>query len=158
MIRSPLVRKLAVGFALSAAGATALVDHEGGFVQQSYLDTGKVWTVCAGHTKTAGPGQYRTQAMCERLLKEDVREAEVAVRKYTLAPITQTQYDVLVDFTFNVGVSAYRDSTLLRKLNAGDCKGAAAQFPRWNQDNGKVVRGLVNRRAAERALFEPDCP
>ncbi|EPF81527.1 lysozyme, partial [Acinetobacter gyllenbergii] len=48
---------------------------------------------------------------------------------------------------------AFKDSTLLKKLNAGDFMGAADQFPQWNKGGGKVMKGLVRRRAAERELF-----
>ncbi|MDU2883127.1 MAG: lysozyme, partial [Enterobacter sp.] len=59
----------------------------------------------------------------------------------------------LVDFAYNLGVKALEGSTLLKKLNAGDYAGAAAEFPKWNKAGGKVLPGLVKRREAERTLF-----
>lgn len=76
------------------------------------------------------------------------------VRKYvTNTQVTQHEFDALVDFTFNVGCGAFRGSTLLRKVNAGDMTGAANEFPKWIYAGGKPLRGLVKRRADERALF-----
>ena len=67
--------------------------------------------------------------------------------------LTQGQFDALVSFAYNVGSRALSTSTLLKKLNAGDIKGAADEFLRWNKSGGKVMPGLTNRRKAERALF-----
>lgn len=66
---------------------------------------------------------------------------------------TQGQYDAMVSFAYNVGISAFRSSTLLKKHKAGDFKGAQAEFARWNKNDGKVMAGLVRRRAAEAALY-----
>jgi len=59
----------------------------------------------------------------------------------------------LVSLSYNIGLAAFRGSPLLRKLTAGDYQVAADQFPAWNRAGNRVVQGLVNRRAAERALF-----
>lgn len=67
--------------------------------------------------------------------------------------INQNQFDALVSLTYNIGEQAFKDSTLLAKLNKGDIKGAAEQFPRWNKGGGQVLKGLVRRRADERELF-----
>jgi len=68
--------------------------------------------------------------------------------------MTQGQNDAVVSFSFNVGLDQFADSTLLKKLNAGDYAGAANEFQRWNKGGGKVLPGLVKRREAERKLFE----
>ena len=67
-------------------------------------------------------------------------------------PLTQNQFDALVSLTYNIGSGAFNNSTLL-KLNKGDYQGAADQFLVWNKADGKVMKGLVRRREAERALF-----
>ncbi|MNC91260.1 Lysozyme RrrD [compost metagenome] len=59
-----------------------------------------------------------------------------------------------MSFAYNVGIGNLRSSTLLRKLNAGDAAGSALEFHRWNRSNGKVLPGLVRRRAAEALLFQ----
>jgi len=120
----------------------------------AYLDTGGVWTIGVGHT---GPEVVRglacTMEEAMAWLAEDVREAEDAINKAVKVPLTQNQFDALVSFVFNVGVGAFLSSTLLKKLNAGDYEGAAAQFPRWNKDNGKEIAGLTKRRHLEQGVF-----
>ena len=69
-------------------------------------------------------------------------------------PLNENQHGALVSFTYNLGAGNLGSSTLLRKLNAGDYAGAAAEFPRWNKAGGKELAGLTRRRAAEKALFE----
>ena len=144
---------------LSTAGTTALLQHEGS-VNRVYLDVGKVRTVCVGHTATVkhvAVGTVFSDAECKELLKADTARAQAGVKAAVRVPVTQQQYDVLVSFAFNVGNSALGNSTLVRKLNAGDCKGAAAEFPRWVLVKGKYSQGLANRRARERAAFEEHC-
>lgn len=147
--------------ALSAVGVGAIVKHEG-MVNVAYVDPVGVVTVCAGHTKTAKLGQKLSKERCEQLLREDSAYAQAAVQRLVTTKITQAQFDALTSLVFNIGEGNFASSTLLRKLNAGDCWGAGAQFPRWNKGrvNGKLVelRGLTNRRADERKTFETGCP
>ena len=79
--------------------------------------------------------------------------AEAAINGRVTVPLTQPQFDALVSFVFNVGAGAFRKSTLLKKLNAGDYAEATAEFPRWVKGGGKTLPGLVVRRAAEMLLF-----
>ena len=144
---------------LSAAGTGALLRDEGN-VNRVYLDVGGIPTVCVGHTATvkhAPVGTKFSGVACAELLKADTAHAQAGVKAAVRVPVTQQQYDSLVSFTFNVGNSALADSTLVRKLNAGDCRGAAAEFTRWVLVKGKYSRGLANRRARERAAFEEHC-
>ncbi len=67
--------------------------------------------------------------------------------------VTQNQYDALVSLAYNIGTRALSTSTLMKKLNAGDVKGAADAFLSWNRSGGKVMAGLTNRRKAEREVF-----
>lgn len=150
--------KLAVGaLALSGAGLTFITLHEG-TVHKAYLDPVGIPTVCVGHT---GPdvklGKTYTQAVCDDLLRQDTQAAQYAVRSAVRVPITQAQYDALVSFTFNVGGGNLRSSTLLRKINAGDCLGAKQEFHRWNRARGVVLPGLTKRRADEAALWGTGC-
>ena len=157
---SPVARRLAATFVLSCAGALSITQHEG-VEHKVYLDPVSVPTVCAGHTATVtrkDVGREYTDAQCSELLQADTRTAQRGVARLVKVPVTQNQYDALVDFVFNVGEGNLASSTLLRKLNSGDCHGAAAEFPRWNKAKGRVLNGLTKRRAWERSLFEPDCP
>lgn len=151
-----VVRRVAAGMVVSAAGLVGITQHEGK-VNKAYLDPIGIVTICVGHTLTAKLGQVKTDAQCQELLQKDTAFAEAGVKRYVKQPITQTQYDQLVSLTFNVGVGNLAKSTLVRKLNAGDCKGAAAEFSRWNRAGGQVLPGLTKRRADERTKFEKDC-
>jgi lysozyme len=113
-----------------------------------------VWTIAWGHTK--GVKEYDTCYPTQGYvwLHEDVHAAEDAVNAFVHPILTQNQFDALVSFTFNNGARALETSALLAKLNDGDFKGAAAQFDRWVHQNGKVLGGLVRRRAEEKRLFE----
>jgi len=96
------------------------------------------------------------QEALSRLLVS-VGQAEKAVARCTTLPITPAQFDALVSLTYNIGVGAYCESTLVRRLNAGDCLGAASEFDRWVRVQGRVVPGLVTRRADERRRFQAGC-
>lgn len=155
------VRRLTAGaLMLSAAGLASLALHEGGSLRTVYLDPVGIPTVCMGTTEgltKADVGKRYTAEMCEARNRASLRTAEAAVKRLVKTPITQGQYDSLVSFVFNVGEGNLAASTLLRKLNAGQCTAAAAEFPRWNRAGGKVLKGLTTRRAEERAVFEKDC-
>jgi lysozyme len=150
----------AAALTLSAAGVTGIVKHEG-MVRTAYVDPVGVVTICAGHTRTAKLGQRLSAEECERLLREDARLAENAIKRLVRVPVTQNQYDALVSWTFNFGEGKLATSTLLRKINANDCWGAGAEFPKWNKGRVKgqlvVLPGLVKRRADERAAWESGC-
>jgi lysozyme len=120
-----------------------------------YADAVGIPTVGYGHT---GPevyvGKRISQPEANALLAYDLAKFEKGVTELTTGCVlNQNQFDALVSFSFNVGLAALKRSTLLRKLKAGDSAGAAAQFLSWTKAGGKVLKGLVRRRAAERDLF-----
>jgi lysozyme len=115
--------------------------------------TGEPWTIGYGHTRGVRRGDTCTEAQATEWLRADLQAAEGAVRHLVDMPLTQGQFDALASFVFNVGPSAFGNSTLLRLLNGGDYAGAADQFKRWNRGADGVLPGLVIRRAAERDLF-----
>lgn len=149
--------RIAAGLLVVSAAALSAIQLHEGVVQTAYLDPVGIPTICAGHTEGVFLGQQRTLKECEAMLKEDVSYAGKAVARCTKVDLTQEQYDALTSFVFNVGGSAYCTSTLVRKLNAGDCFGSASQFDRWVYAKGRKLTGLVKRRAAERMLFETGC-
>jgi lysozyme len=115
---------------------------------------GKPWTIGWGHT---GPevvkGLKWTQARADETLLYDLRTRELAIIGLVRRPLNQAQFDALVCFVYNVGVQAFRESTMLAMINAGDYDLASKQFARWNKNDGNAMRGLVRRREAERCLF-----
>ncbi len=137
---------------ISQAGIDLIKRWEG-FRSNAYLCPGNVWTIGYGHTKNVSQGMCISKAQAEELLKSDLRYFEKAVREFVTVKLTQGQFDALVSFTFNVGVYAFKKSTLLRLVNQGDFLGAAKQFGRWVNANGKKLPGLVKRRAEEKSLF-----
>ena len=138
---------------LSSKGLEFIKRHEG-FRPTAYKCPGKVWTIGYGHTKEVREGDTISISEATDLLRDDVEYAEDAVNAFVAVPLNQNQFDALTSFIFNVGVSAFRESTLRRKLNDSDYGGAAAQFPRWNKAAGRVLPGLIARREAEREMFE----
>jgi lysozyme len=154
---SIVVRRAATVLVLSATGTAILMQDEG-TVNTVYLDPVKIATVCTGHVTREHVGTQKTDAECAELLVADTGIAQAAVRKGVAVPISQTQYDRLVSFTFNVGVANFKSSTLLRKLNAGECRAAAEEFLRWTKARGQTLKGLVLRRQRDRDAFIADCP
>lgn len=94
-----------------------------------------------------------TASRAETLLHGDLAASAAAVMRLVRVPLTEGQYGALVSFAFNVGAGLLAASTLLRKVNADDHDGAAAQFGRWVFAGGVKLPGLVRRRAAEAALY-----
>lgn len=142
---------------ISYNGLEALKEYEG-FRADAYKDTGGVWTIGFGTTiadgKPVTQGMWCSQAQAIEWLRVDCAGAQTAVNQLVRVPLKQNQFDALVSFIYNVGEDAFRKSTLLRLLNQGLYADAAKQFDRWNQDNGKVIPGLVSRRKIERSMFE----
>lgn len=120
----------------------------------AYLDTGGVWTIGYGHTRSALSGMQISEARALMLLTEDVAEAVAAVNRLVRCPLEQFEFDALVSFVFNIGQSAFKTSTILRLINArSDHMCIAAEFLRWVYDNGKKIAGLETRRRKERLLY-----
>lgn len=124
----------------------------------AYDDGVGVWTIGYGTIKYPNgihvkKGDTCTDSQAETYLKNDLAKFESAINKLVKVPLNQNQFDALASFTYNLGETNLSKSTLLRKLNAKDYKGAADQFLVWNKAGGKVMNGLVRRREAERNLF-----
>jgi GH24 family phage-related lysozyme (muramidase) len=119
------------------------------------LKTEKYWTIGYGHYgEDVKEGQKITKTQAENLLKQDVKRFEHGVHDaIRVDDLNQNQYDALVSFAYNVGVSAFKKSTLVEKINKKDFEGASKEFARWNKSGGKVIQGLINRRVKEKELF-----
>lgn len=132
-----------------------------GFRANAYPDPksgGDPWTVGYGTTKFPSgrpvkQGDKVTPAQAEMYLREDVKKFANSVDALVTVPLKQCQYDALVSFVYNLGATNFRNSTLLKKLNAKDYKGAADEFLRWVSPGSSVEAGLRRRRTAERAMF-----
>jgi GH24 family phage-related lysozyme (muramidase) len=125
---------------------------------EAYPDPGSggdPWTIGWGSTGAdIRKGIVWTQKQCDDRFTEHLGEFAAKVAKLLgAAPTTQNQFDAMVSFAYNVGVGNLAASTLLKKHKAGDFKGAAAEFARWNKAAGKVLPGLTKRRAAEAKLY-----
>jgi lysozyme len=120
-----------------------------------------VWTIGWGHTEGVYEGLVWTQEMADLAFSFDLEKYETWVSQLVKVALTQGQFDALVSFCFNVGpdidvdtiAEGLGDSTLLKKLNAGDYEGARAEFKRWDKQKGKTLAGLTKRRQAEAEMF-----
>ncbi len=137
---------------INQAGLNLIKDFEG-CVLTAYDDGVGVLTIGYGHTQRVTWGQTITQSQAEKLLAEDLNYFEQSVSNLVKVTLTNNQFAALVSFTFNVGVGAFAESTLLRLLNQSQYQAAAAQFLRWVNGGGKEMAGLVRRRKAEQDLF-----
>jgi len=131
----------------------ALVKRFEGCKLTTYRCSANILTIGYGCTRDVCEGLTITEAEAERRLRTDLGIAEGTVKQLVTYPITQLQFDALVSFTYNVGGGALKKSTLLKRINAGEVLPAAEEFLRWDKVNGQAVRGLTERRKAERALF-----
>jgi lysozyme len=130
-----------------------LIKNWEGCRTDAYLCPAGIWTIGYGHTRTATQGMKIDYTKADSLLLEDLKRFESAIRQLVKVPLNQNQFDALVSFTFNVGEDAFKGSTLLKLLNAGNYNAAAAQFGKWVYAGKKVLPGLVARREAEYQLF-----
>ena len=133
---------------------------EGGLYLKSYQDSGGVWTVGFGSTydfdkqRKVQQGDVITEAQAQKWLEMETSQNAKDIDSLVTVPLTNNQKNSLVSFVYNVGISAFKASSMLRLLNSGaDKNTVAAQFDRWVYDNGVKVKGLINRRNAEKKLF-----
>jgi len=122
----------------------------------AYQCTAGVWTIGYGHTSGVKKGDTITKEKADKLLEKDLQYTMSVVKSYVTVPISQGMFDALCSFVFNIGAGAFGRSTLLRLLNQGQYDNAAKEFDRWIYAGGKVLNGLRNRRAMERAMFQLD--
>lgn len=141
--------------AIAAALITGPTGNDGleGVRYQPYRDVVGVWTVCWGHTgKDIILGKTYTKAECQALLDKDLNIVARQINPYINAPIPETMRGALYSFAYNVGAGNFKTSTLLRKINQGDSKGACEQLRRWIYAGDKQWKGLITRREIEREV------
>ena len=146
----------------------SLLEQWEGFKLQVYRDSAGLPTIGVGHLLTRSeltsgkiviggvPVKYSgglTQQQVNDLLAQDVQPAAQAVNGGVKVALNQNQFDALTSFTFNVGINAFKGSTLLRLLNQSQYDQVPAQLLRWTRAGGQVVPGLLNRRQNEIKLW-----
>lgn len=136
----------------------ALIKQWEGLRLKAYEDSGGIWTIGYGHTSAAGtPIVHKdmqiTEKEAEKILCQDLRECESVVVKAVIVPLNDEQFAALVSFCYNVGITAFCKSTLLKKLNKGEYETVPTELQKWTRVGGKRIQGLVNRRAAEAGLW-----
>jgi lysozyme len=141
----------------ASPAAIALIKRfEGLRLTAAQLDDGR-WTIGYGHTRSAREGAQVTEADAEALLAYDLIEVDAAINNLTYTPLTQNQFDALASFVSNVGVEAFRHSSVLRRINEGALLQAGCAMEMWRKAEFEgeriVIDALVRRRATEKALF-----
>lgn len=151
---------LPAAFAAAITASVSFIGPEEGLSLKSYQDSVKIWTICRGHT---GPevkkGLVYTNAMCDTLFRTDIWKAMSTVLTYTKVDMPEGMLVAMTSFTFNVGGTNYRNSTMLKLINAGKFEQACNQLPRWRFAGGLdcAVRdnncyGVYLRRYKEQEL------
>ncbi len=139
-----------------------IITHFEGFRAEPYLDTlayPAVWTVGYGSTRGRDGRPVHeytlpvTEETAKDLLRRDTEHAERFITRLIRVPLNENELSALISFTYNLGVGNLQKSVLRMKLNRSDRIGAADEFPKWRRAGGRILRGLVRRRAAERELF-----
>ncbi|WP_283439739.1 lysozyme [Serratia sp. CC22-02] len=152
---TPIMKKRLLGAVAGGAIAIAavLIPSLEGVEYKPYRDVVGVLTVCYGHTgPDIIPDKTYTEAECKAMLDKDLVPFARSVERSVKVPASEYQKAALISFSYNVGVKAFESSTLLKKLNAGDSRGACDEMRRWNKAGGKVWKGLINRREVEREI------
>ena len=142
---------------VSNSGVDIICDFEGKRLV-AYDDGVGVWTIGFGTTIYPNgikvkKGDTCTEAQAKSYMAHDLKKFEQAVNGAVNIPLNQNQFDALVSLAYNIGTGAFNKSTLVKKLNAGDIRGAADQFDVWINAGGKRMQGLVKRRAKEKEVF-----
>ncbi|WGM00525.1 lysozyme [Arsenophonus nasoniae] len=133
--------------------ASSMITHFEGLRLKPYFDGGGVLSVCYGHTgNDIERNRKYTQEDCDKWLDDDLK----AVKRY-VDPLVKVDINTLTQaafysFAYNVGVGNFAKSTLLKKLNADDRKGACDEVKRWIYVDGRKWKGLMNRREIESVI------
>ena len=146
-----------------SADCVDLVKEFEGFRSEAYPDPGTggdPWTIGFGHTEGVHPWMRCTREQAEEWLEEDLEWAAQSVDDYVRVELWQSAYDALTSFAYNVGPSAFGDSTLVRRLNAGEdiLPVIEQELPRWVNGGSGPMAGLIRRRDAEVQLAREGAP
>jgi len=149
------LRKTGLGLTVAGSIAVGLVGAWEGFRTKAYIPIpGDVPTICFGSTRGVKMGDTKTAAECKALLGTELVEYEGNMRRCLVNPdkIPDKPYVTFLSLTYNIGSRGFCNSSIARKANAGDLRGACDALLLYNRASGRVVQGLVNRRKAERKM------
>jgi lysozyme len=145
-------RIVVAALSLSAAAFGGLVAYEGYSDNAIIPIPGDVPTIGFGTTEGVKLGDKITAPKAVARALQDVAKFEGAVKQCVKVPLHQYEYDAALSISYNIGPTAFCNSTMVRKLNAGDYQGFCDGMLAWDKAGGRVVRGLTLRRQRERAL------
>lgn len=154
------LRTIAKALTVVGGLSVAAIGGYEGLRLRSYQDVIGVWTYCYGETKNAKPGMKFTKAQCDDIFVERLEEFEREMRKCLVRPdsIPDKPYVAFLSLTYNIGwgkpggKGGFCNSSVAKKANAGDLRGACDALLLYNRAGGKVVKGLTIRRQSERKL------
>ena len=144
---------------ISEKGLNLIKKYEG-FSSRPYMCPANIPTI--GYGSTYYPNGSKVKLSDDSISEEEAtqileyiaqKDFGSAVNKFVIVELTQNQFDALVSFAYNIGRTAFENSTLLKLLNRGEYEAAAEQFEKWNKSGGKVLSGLTKRRFDEQKLF-----
>jgi len=142
-----------------------LIKEFEGFSAKPYRCSAGYWTIGYGSRVDFLPAEFKaigviTKAQAERLLQMHLEDIEDQVEEYVNTPLTQNQFDAIISFVYNLGIGAFKKSTLLRLINRGQYDAASYEFLKWNKERKGsmlvVSAGLSRRRRAEHNLFREE--
>ena len=115
----------------------------------------KYYTIGWGHYGSDVKKDMKiSKEKANELFRNDIKYFETSVNSCLKVKVTQSMFNALVSFTYNVGFGAFKNSTLLKYVNKSQFKKASNEFKKWNKCGGKVLKGLVKRRLLEKTEFE----
>ena len=143
-----MTRVKIAALALSASTLVGIAGWEG-YSGSAYQDIVGIWTIGFGTTSGVAKGQNIDPVKALQRKLSDVQKFEGAIKQCVKVPLHQYEYDAYLSLAYNIGPTAFCNSTLVRRLNEGQYDLACREILRWDKAGGKVVRGLTNRREAE---------
>lgn len=143
-----MTRLKIAALSLSASALVGIAGWEG-YSGTAYQDIVNIWTIGFGTTEGVKKGQTIDPVKALQRKLDDVKKFEGALKQCVKVPLHQYEYDAYLSLAYNIGPTAFCNSTLVRRLNEGQYDLACREILRWDKAGGRVVRGLTLRREAE---------
>ncbi len=141
-------RTTIAALSVSAAALVGITIHEG-YSDRPYLDSVDVPTIGFGRIEGVRPNERTTPQRELLLALKDLDGRKATIERCVKVPLHQYELDAYMSLAYNIGTGAFCASTLVKKLNAGDYRGACKEILRWDRAGGIVLNGLTKRRQAE---------